>query len=311
MILLSAGELLHLLYYNYSVVARWLLVLMLLSLLFIILFGVYVLITFLLLNTISVFKKEKRTLANCLTLVLAIAIIGYLISMQFINMEKVQPIIYMLLFWIRGMIFFYFAHITQYMTATVLCSLSRPKKKQNYIIINGAWIKNGRLTPLVAGRVEKAIKFYREQKEKGKPPKLIFSGGKGDDESISEAEAMAAYAKERGIPENDMLLESKSVSTLENMRFSKTIMDEDSKGNPYNAIYATSSYHLLRTGIYARKAGLKICGIGSKTAFYYLPNALLREYIAYIVMHWKINAAFLALGLLSSCVIGILASMAV
>jgi len=283
---------------------------MLMLLLFITLFGIYVLIAFLIFNTISVLKKEKRTLANCLTLALALGIVSYLVSMKFIDMDKAPPIIYMLLFWIQGMVIFYFIHITQYMIATVLCNLARPSKNQDYIIVNGSWIKNGKVTPLLAGRVNRAIKFYNEQKKAGRPPKLIFSGGKGSDESRTEAQAMAEYAENKGIPQTDILLEAKSTSTIENMRLSKKIMDEKSKNKPYKAIYATSGYHLLRTGIYARKAGLKISGIGAKTAFYYLPNALLREYIAYIVMHWKINVAFVILGLSLSCIVGFLASMA-
>jgi uncharacterized SAM-binding protein YcdF (DUF218 family) len=136
-----------------------------------------------------------------------------------------------------------------------------------------------------------AFLFYNKQKnkKKRKPPKLILCGGKGNDELCSESVAMWQYAKRKGIPDEDMLLESKSVSTFENMMFSKRIMDSESGGKPYRCIYATSNYHLLRAGILARKAGLKISGIGAKTALYYLPNAILREYIAYIRIHLKLN----------------------
>ena len=75
-------------------------------------------------------------------------------------------------------------------------------------------------------------------------------------------------------------------------------MDSESCGKPYKCIYATSNYHLLRAGIYARKAGLKINGIGAKTAFYFLPNAILREYIAYIYVYFKQNIVFGVLGLI-------------
>ena len=52
-------------------------------------------------------------------------------------------------------------------------------------------------------------------------------------------------------------------------------------------IYATSDYHLLRAGLYAGRAGFSCDGVGGRTAGYYLPNALLREYIAYVVMNKK------------------------
>ena len=38
---------------------------------------------------------------------------------------------------------------------------------------------------------------------------------------------------------------------------------------------------------YAGRAGFSCDGVGGRTAGYYLPNALLREYIAYVVMNKK------------------------
>ncbi len=38
-------------------------------------------------------------------------------------------------------------------------------------------------------------------------------------------------------------------------------------------------------GLYAKIVGLNSQGIGSKTAFYYWPNAMIREYIAIFVMN--------------------------
>jgi len=110
---------------------------------------------------------------------------------------------------------------------------------------------------------------------------------------------MKVYALEKGVSDEHIILESDSVSTLENMKFSKEIMDKDSNGNLFRCIYATNNYHVLRAGIYARAVKMKIDGIGAKTAFYYLPNAILREYIAYLYLHLKRNIVFGAIGLIS------------
>ena len=296
----------YIVYYSSNIILRWILVLLLLPFGLITVFGVYVLIAFLLLNAKTVFKKEKRTLAHSLTFILAVALILYSITMRFVNAADVNEwsaTAKILLLWIEGMVFCYSVHVTQFIVATVLCNLSRPRRNQDYIIVLGAWLKEGLVSPLLAKRIDRAIAFYNKQKKSGKPPKLILSGGQGRDEIRSEAEAMAEYARENGIAENDMILESQSANTLQNMQYSKIIMDRYSKNKPYNVIYATSGYHLLRAGIYARQAGLKISGIGAKTAFYYVPAALLREYIAYIVLHKKRNIAFALLGFLFSCAI--------
>ena len=97
---------------------------------------------------------------------------------------------------------------------------------------------------------------------------------------------MATYAKEKGIPESDILIEERSTTTLENMQFSKEIMDT-SQPVPYRVIFTSNNYHIFRAGIYARQAGLKADGLGAKTALYYLPNAFLREYIAIVALHKK------------------------
>jgi uncharacterized SAM-binding protein YcdF (DUF218 family) len=62
-------------------------------------------------------------------------------------------------------------------------------------------------------------------------------------------------------------------------RFSKEIMERE-KPSGYHAIFTSNNYHIFRAGMYAEDVGLKIDGIGSKTARYYLPNAFLREFIA-------------------------------
>ena len=116
---------------------------------------------------------------------------------------------------------------------------------------------------------------------------LIMSGGQGADEPRPEAEAMREYAMEKGYPAELVLTETQSKNTKENFLYSKRVAEAHSEGKPYCCIYATSDYHLLRAGLYAGRAGFSCDGVGGRTAGYYLPNALLREYIAYVVMNKK------------------------
>lgn len=159
-----------------------------------------------------------------------------------------------------------------------------PKNKNcDFIIVHGAGLLDGyRVSPLLAGRLEKGIEIYEKS---GQKANIIVSGGKGSDEQMSEAEAMKNYLIENGIDEKHIVLENKSRNTLENLSFSKKIMD-DMKEN-YSCIFVTSDYHVFRTGNYAKKVGLKIDGVGCKTAFYYWPNAFIREYIALMLKYKK------------------------
>ncbi|GHT59515.1 membrane protein [Bacteroidia bacterium] len=258
-----------------------------------VLFGAYILVTLLLLNARAVLSKERRSLSNCLTLLLAAAMIIHIAMNRFIDPQGLPGAVQALLMAANFAVFYYMFHLSQYLVSLFIFNRSRPRKNQDYIIVLGCWLNNGSVTPLLSKRIDRAIDFYNNQKQVAKPPKLIFSGGKGSDESRSEASAMAEYALSKGIPQDDVILEDESVSTQQNMVFSKRIMDAGH--TPYNAVFATSGYHLLRAGIYARRAGLKINGIGAKTKLYYLPNAILREYIAYLYMYRKHNAVVGAL----------------
>ncbi|MCL2098854.1 MAG: YdcF family protein [Oscillospiraceae bacterium] len=266
-------------------------------------FGVYGFIGFLILNTRSVLKKEKRSLKHFLALIFAAALLLIVIVPRLIDLSGFPEFAVYIGYSAYGLIICYLIHLTQFVISIILCNLSRPPKNQDYIIVLGCRVKDGKPTPMLARRIDRAVKFYNRQKEAGEPPKLVMSGGRGADEICAEAEAMKFYALKKGIPENHILTEPLSTSTFENMKFSKDIMDAESGVKPYKCIYITNNYHVLRAGIYARRAGLNINGIGAKTAFYYLPNAILREYIAYLYIHLKFNIAFAVIGLVSGSII--------
>ncbi|GHU44075.1 membrane protein [Clostridia bacterium] len=272
-----------------STVISWILFLIIALTVVLVLFGIYVLIAYLLLNARSVLKKERFRLSHCIGLLLAVVLIIHIIFNRIVSNFDVPYPVVALRMGINFVAFFLTFHLIQFTLTSILCNCSRPRYNQDYIIVHGAGLKDGKdVTPLLAGRVDRAIAFYRKQVQKTTAPKLILSGGQGGDELRSEAKAMEEYALSCGIPESDILLEEQSTTTYQNMCFSKELMDRVSDGKAYRAIYATNNYHLLRTGIYARKAGLKISGIGSKTARYYLPIAFLREYAAYINLHRKL-----------------------
>ncbi|EMF0067406.1 YdcF family protein [Enterococcus hirae] len=255
--------------------------------LLILLFGVYILIVFLFWNGLLVLKRESRSLANLLTLLLAIFLTLYTIFQIFFI--QYFPQWFNVLFTAVPLILFYlFVVFYNFITVSFLYQFNRPRYNQNYIIVLGAGLLNGEtVSPLLAKRIDKAIAFYWAQsKATLNPPILLMSGGQGSDEKVPEAIAMKQYALAKGIPERDILVEANSKTTLENMRFSKELMDQQT-GGPYRAIFTSNNYHIFRAGLYAKQAGLKADGIGAKTAFYYLPNAFLREYIAILVLHKK------------------------
>lgn len=163
-----------------------------------------------------------------------------------------------------------------------------PYGKQ-YIVILGCRIrKDGTLYPLLRGRVDRAIEFWRAQYEStGERAVFVPSGGQGSDECMAEAEAMERYLVEKGIPQELILPEKNSTSTIENMRFSKELIEKTNQSPA--VIFSTTNYHVFRSGNLARQAGLKADGIGSKTKWYFWPNAMLREVVGMFAAQRKVQ----------------------
>lgn len=256
---------------------------------FAILFGIYAAIIFLIGNSFIVLRHESRRLPNLLTLILGLAIIALIVLQTF--GPKLLPSWSVILLAIPTTIAVYFFVVFwNFLSISLLYQFNHPKYNQDYVIVLGAGLINGeKVTPLLAKRIDRAIQFYRKQNaETSAPPQLLMSGGQGPDEKVPEAQAMREYALEQGIPAEDILLEAQSTNTLENMQFSKEIMERE-KPAGYQAIFTSNNYHIFRAGMYADEVGLKIDGIGSKTARYYLPNAFLREFIAVALMNKRLH----------------------
>ena len=184
-----------------------------------------------------------------------------------------------------------FVYFECMLAGSVICGLKaarhEPDYDKDFIIILGCWFRpDGTLPPLLRGRVDRALRFWRDQRAAtGKEAILIPSGGQGRDEPMAEAEAMHRYLAEQEIPEKLIQPEKQSRDTEENMRFSKEIMD---RMNPEGkAVYATTNYHVFRSGIWAAQAGLKAEGIGGKTRWWFWPNAFMRECAGLLARRWK------------------------
>ena len=176
-----------------------------------------------------------------------------------------------------------------------MASRHNPKYDKDYIIILGSKIReDGELTPLLKGRVDRALQFGKNQKEIAKKDIIyIPSGGKGKDEIISEAEAIKNYLLKQGIKKDKIIIENKSTSTQENMNFSKKIIDENNKDA--KIAFSTTNYHVFRSGVIANNEGIECEGMGSKTKWYFYSNALIREFIANLVEERKKHIALLVM----------------
>ena len=179
----------------------------------------------------------------------------------------------------------------------------KPVYDKDFIIILGCSIsKKGKLRPLIKGRVNRAMRFTWEQEwNAGKSSRYIPSGGQGEDEPMSEGSAMELYLLSHGAEDYEVIAEKSSRNTMENLEFSKKIMDGIDKDA--KAAVVTTNYHVLRSGMLAARAGLKAQLIGSGTKWYFWPNAFLREAVAIMLMFVKVHAVVVLLCVLIAFIV--------
>lgn len=240
-------------------------------------------IIFLVVNGVRVMRREGVSLPTLLPLLLAVAIIAWLVGLPLVlGHFRGSSVALSLaaLVCVLGM-WFFFSFVALLLYSWFYRKLPR-KRVFDYIIIHGAGLRGEEPTPLLKGRIDKAVELWKAQ---GARAILVPSGGQGSDEVISEAEAMSRYLTASGIPQDSILLEDRSTTTMENLLFAKHLLDAQGLGT-YRCAFVTSDYHVFRTALYASKVGLKGDGIGSKTAGYYFPTAFIREFIAITKEHW-------------------------
>jgi vancomycin permeability regulator SanA len=206
------------------------------------------------------------------------------------------------------LIYSFLSYLEFILLATIILTIKagrhKPDYNKNYIIILGCKVnKDKTLPPLLKGRVDKAIEFAKKQKEEtNKDITFITSGGKGTDETISEAMAMKNYLIEQGIDKDNIIVEDKSTNTYQNFKYSLELIDK----NDPNILFSTTNYHVFRAGNIASKINTKIEGIGAKTKTYFYINAFIREYVATMISEKKKHISILAFIAVSSLLLIIL-----
>lgn len=275
-----------------------------------------VLLLFSLLITISnigLIRREGKRPANALGILLSIVLMLGLFTIAILalkspNLFDINPSEATITI-ARGIIsslFFYF--VCNLFSTLLHCQRAgrhNPSYDKDFLIILGCGIReDGTLYPLLQGRADRAIRFYREQLEKtGKKAYFVPSGGQGADECMPEGEAIRNYLLTQGIPEEQILPETRSVNTLQNMKFSKEII-LNKAGNADHVAFSTTNFHVFRSGILAAEAGMNADGMGAKTKWYFWPNALIRECIGMLAREWKLHAIMCTLMVLQAVVSG-------
>jgi len=135
------------------------------------------------------------------------------------------------------------------------------------LIVLGAGLRNGAPSLVLRTRLNAAIAYLERQ---GDIP-VIVSGGLGQGETVTEAEAMFRYLSARGVDESQIWKEKASTNTHENLAFSLAIMEANGLDIENARVAVVSNeFHLYRAKLIAGKAGLDAVGVAAETPGVYL-----------------------------------------
>lgn len=116
-------------------------------------------------------------------------------------------------------------------------------------IVLGAAVWSTGVSPVFRERINHGIDLYRT----GKVLKLIFTGGQGNPGEPTESSAARDYALQSGVPAQDILIEEKSHTTYENIRYAKQVADAH---NIKRVLIVSDPLHMKRAVLMAQDVGL-------------------------------------------------------
>lgn len=244
----------------------------------------------LLANGVTMLRRERAMLSNALSLVSGVAVLALLALWWAAILAGWLPVVLALLVIVVPIAYLGVGLVAYLVWSLVYARTARRATSPAAIVVLGSGLVDGRVPPLLAQRVDLGVAMQIEHPD----AVLVLSGGQGPDEPRSEAEAMAEHAASRGAPGDAMLTERASTTTEENLRMSEDLLAQ--RGARGSVLVVTSDYHAFRAATLLRRLGMIGHAVGARTAGYYRPSALLREYVALLRDHMMGNV--IALGLL-------------
>ena len=150
-------------------------------------------------------------------------------------------------------------------------------------VVLGAAVFRERPSPVFRERINHAISLYQQ----GQVKAIIFTGGVGTNDQISEGEAGRQYALSVGIPDEAILFESTSLNTFQNLENAQQIITDQGFRQ---VLIVSDPYHMRRAMTYAEIIGINAEPSPTTTSryqsFWSRMRFLVRE--IYFMAHYQI-----------------------
>lgn len=110
------------------------------------------------------------------------------------------------------------------------------------MIIFGCQVKPWGPSILLQDRLDAAVDYLEDHPDMT----VVVTGGKGDDEHVSEAQAMYDYLTEHGVDGDSILLEDQSRNTWQNINYTLELLDEEGYDTTDDVLLVSNGFHLRR-----------------------------------------------------------------
>ena len=150
------------------------------------------------------------------------------------------------------------------------------------MVFGAGILANGKPTPMLANRVEAAVRLYQI----GRVQKLLMTGDNSK-VSYNEVRSMQQYAHDLGVPMKNIVLDYAGFSTYESCYRAHQIF------GLHKAVVVTQNYHLPRAIYTCRRFGLDTVGLGTPDIEIYglwgMIPYLRREMLANVKALWEVH----------------------
>lgn len=110
------------------------------------------------------------------------------------------------------------------------------------MVIFGCQMRRDGPSILLRDRLDTALAYWEEHPDM----KIIVTGGKGDDEHISEAQGMYDYLTAHGVDGANIYMEDKSRNTWQNINNTFALMEREGWSLTGDVLLVSSGFHLAR-----------------------------------------------------------------
>lgn len=139
------------------------------------------------------------------------------------------------------------------MSAIYITARNDQARSVDAIVVMGAAQYNGRPSPVLEARLERALELYQQ----GFAPMMIVTGGNQPGDVYTEGGTSQQWMIDRGVPENAILVEDSSNNTWDSWQGVKRLAESQ---NIHSVLIVSDGFHLFRSERMAEAVGFDAYG---------------------------------------------------